>query len=229
VDRSAVWLLNQQADLKKQNDLTFEITPPTAEDAYMGWWVSVYSEKLLNSARASEQELQQITTPKVGGNQSADPSAWSAADIKLARGTAKNLITFTTKSGELIKDAKVVSVWDGVSLIWTKDASGGVVRLEDLPEDLRRQFGYDPEKTKAADKADAEKKANDQQRAQALANSYAQTSEPSQLYSSSYDPGSPGGESSGGGRVFVHGYTRSNGTYVHSYTRSAPHSGGSRR
>jgi hypothetical protein len=200
----------------------------------MGWWISVYSEKLLNSARASEQELQQITTPKTAGDQSVDPSAWSAADIKLARGAAKNLITFTTKSGELIKDATVVSVWDGVSLIWTKGASGGVVRLEDLPEDLRRQFGYDPEKTKAADTSAAEKKANDLQRAQALATSYTQTSEPSQLYSSSSDTGSYSGGSytggsSGGGRVFVHGYTRSNGTYVNSYSRSAPHSGGGRR
>jgi len=33
---------------------------------------------------------------------------------------------------------------------------------------------------------------------------------------------SSGGGSTGGGSVYVRGYTRSNGTYVHSYTRSAP-------
>lgn len=47
-----------------------------------------------------------------------------------------------------------------------------------------------------------------------------------------YDPGTAATTSSGGvrgGPVHVNGYYRSNGTYVHSYTRSAPSHGGGRR
>jgi hypothetical protein len=40
--------------------VTFEITPETAEDAYGGWWISVYSAKLLDEARATEEELKRI-------------------------------------------------------------------------------------------------------------------------------------------------------------------------
>lgn len=50
-------------------------------------------------------------------------------------------------------------------------------------------------------------------------------SRPSSSYaSSSYSsPSSSGGGGSGGDTVYVKGYYRSNGTYVHPYTRSAPH------
>ena len=77
----------------------------------------------------------------------------SAGGLALAASTSKPSITFTNKSGLLISDAEVVRTNDGVSLVWEKDggASGGVVRLEDLPEDLRVRFGYDPAKTAAAD------------------------------------------------------------------------------
>jgi hypothetical protein len=40
----------------------------------------------------------------------------------------------------------------------------------------------------------------------------------------SYSRSGTSGSSSGGGQVYVRGYYRSNGTYVHSYTRSYPHS-----
>jgi len=43
-----------------RDGLTFEITPETAEDAYGGWWISVYSTKLLDEARATEEELKRI-------------------------------------------------------------------------------------------------------------------------------------------------------------------------
>jgi hypothetical protein len=46
---------------KDREGLTFEVTPETAEDAYEGWWISVYDPKLLDEARASEEELKRIT------------------------------------------------------------------------------------------------------------------------------------------------------------------------
>src|SRR5262245_5298593 len=48
-DKAAVRGLDLAKDLAVFKDLTFEVTPPTAEDAYGGWWVSVYSEPALNS------------------------------------------------------------------------------------------------------------------------------------------------------------------------------------
>jgi hypothetical protein len=60
-DKAVVRALKPDKDLVVQKDLTFEITPPTAEDAYGGWWVSVYSEPALNSCRANDKELKAIT------------------------------------------------------------------------------------------------------------------------------------------------------------------------
>jgi hypothetical protein len=47
---------------KQSNGLTTEVTPPTAEDAYGGWWISVYDEKQLNASRASDPEVKAIST-----------------------------------------------------------------------------------------------------------------------------------------------------------------------
>jgi hypothetical protein len=94
----------------------------------------------------------------------------------------------------------------------------GMVKLADLPEDLRIRFGYDPAKAAAADELEAEKKAQWQQ--QVLAAQAAQNAQQSQdLPLTQFSGGSGSDYSSGGGSVYVHGYTRSNGTYVHGYYR----------
>ncbi len=41
--------------------LTFEVTPSTAEDAYGGWWISIFDAKLVEQQRATDKELPQIT------------------------------------------------------------------------------------------------------------------------------------------------------------------------
>lgn len=56
--------LNQK-DLTKKEATTFETTMPDESDAYGGWWVSVYDENLLATARASGEELLAITQPRV--------------------------------------------------------------------------------------------------------------------------------------------------------------------
>lgn len=83
----------------------------------------------------------------------------------LASPASKPTITFTNKSGLLISNAEVVRTNDGVSLVWEKEsgASGGVIRLEDLPEDLQVLFGYDPVKTAAADELVKQRSARWQQ------------------------------------------------------------------
>jgi hypothetical protein len=56
--------LKPEGDKKVRNGVTYEITPPTAEDAYGGWWISIYSEPLLDKARASDKEMAAITTSR---------------------------------------------------------------------------------------------------------------------------------------------------------------------
>lgn len=230
-DRDIVSRLDMGKDLKSRDGITFEITPPSAEDAYMGWWVSVYSERELNLARASDEELKNISVPKAEvakrTNRSEDPSAWSAQDLKFARPDATT-ITFTTRSGSIISNAQVKPYIEGVSLIWrVEGGSGGIVQLADLREELRARFGYDPGKAAAVEASDEAKRAHE---AQTLA---AQTAAPAPATSlqtedvqpaagyaaGGYSSSSGSRSSSGGGSVYVSGYYRNNGTYVHSYTR----------
>jgi len=53
-----------EGDKIERRGMTVETTPPTAEDAYGGWWVSVYYEHRLDQARASEKELTAITAAR---------------------------------------------------------------------------------------------------------------------------------------------------------------------
>src|SRR5262249_51369509 len=90
-DRSFLSSLKREKDLQKRDGLTFEITPETSEDAYGGWWVSVYDEKLLDSSRASDAELKAITLPTEEikkAPQVATPDDWGAGDLRYARPAA---------------------------------------------------------------------------------------------------------------------------------------------
>src|SRR5262245_59645983 len=60
-DAAALRSLNLKPGKTEHEGLTFEVTPETAEDAYEGWWISVYSPKLLDEARATEEELRKLT------------------------------------------------------------------------------------------------------------------------------------------------------------------------
>lgn len=132
-DAKAVRGLNREKAIVTRDGVTFEVTPPTADDAYGGWWVSIYDEKALDEARATPAEIAQITVPKTAKTAPANPSD-------------------TTASNDPVYD------WQS--------------------SDLKR-------------------------------------SRPSAVSSGS-----------GGGSVYVRGYQRKDGTYVRSYTRSAPGSGG---
>ena len=57
--------LKLSKDSKEVDGLTIEITPETDEDAFGGWWVSVYSTGKLNAARATEEELAAITEEQI--------------------------------------------------------------------------------------------------------------------------------------------------------------------
>lgn len=224
-DKEIIKSLNLEKDMKSRDGLTFEITPPTAEDAYMGWWVSVYSEQKLNLSRASDDEMAQLSVSKADAGRNKENPAWSPEELKQARASQgpPKTITFTDKSGTTLTNVQVVRVIDGVSLLWRDGASGGMVKLADLPQDLRTAFGYDAAKSAAANQAEEDRKAREWQ-AQVRAAQLAQQTQSAASDTSAYTGGGDYSYSpSTGGRVYVRGYIRSNGTYVNSYTRSAPH------
>lgn len=71
--------------------LTFEVTPSTAEDAYGGWWISIYDMKVVDQQRATDQELPHITVDRkeaVAGKQDkkqSDVMRWKDKEVKAAR------------------------------------------------------------------------------------------------------------------------------------------------
>ncbi len=139
--------LNRTKDSIVHGDLTYEVTPTTDEDAFGAWWVSVYSVKDLDAARASADELRTIAVPRVIVATPPPPAPKASA--------------FASSAATTPAEAHEANDWS--------------------PSDMARS------------------------RATA----------------------------GGGGSVYVRGYTRKDGTYVHSYTRSAPgsgsHGGGGRR
>jgi len=223
-DKEIVPLLNMGKDIKERSGFSFEITPPDAEDAYLGWWISVYSGGKLKRSRASENELSTISVSKTSKAEVEDGSPWSADEMKLAR-SQPDTITLVTSSGDTISNAVVVRVIDGAYLIWRDGASGGVLKLSALPEDIRTRFGYDASKASLVYAAD-EQKRRDEAQARILAAQSPQVQAPVASVSQPTDYGYGRSFStyapSSGGRVYVRGYTRRDGTYVQPYTRSAP-------
>lgn len=124
-DKKVVRQLNLDESLTNRDGLTFEIAPPTAVDSYGGWWISVYSSERMNLARASDDELRQISTPKADNNQSRDLSAWTPAELKLARPARPTTITVTTSFGTVVTNAEIVRVNEGVSLVWRNRLATG--------------------------------------------------------------------------------------------------------
>jgi hypothetical protein len=132
----------------------------------------------------------------------------------------RDTITFTNRDRIDITDADVRVCQEGGTLVWDNDkGSAGLVKLADLPDPTRTRYRYDPAKSEKSSAAKSQRKAQIQraiteQPAQALA-----TQQASVVRAQTTSDGGLNGDNMGGGRVFVHTYFHSNGTYVHSYTR----------
>ncbi|MGO8838016.1 MAG: hypothetical protein ACLQAH_04555 [Limisphaerales bacterium] len=103
-DRKAVRTLNwNQQDSQNNSGMTFQILQPGEMGSYGGWWVSVYNENALASARASEAELASLTQPRAvapqpmitATNAAAQPAAASSPPAP----AAAQPVTTTTDSG----------------------------------------------------------------------------------------------------------------------------------
>ena len=86
---------NLDEDKKRLGSIDYEITPPTAPDAYGAWWISAYDLTRLEAARFSDTELNEITVKRaevarVTAEQAERDAqqrlvaAWSAADLARA-------------------------------------------------------------------------------------------------------------------------------------------------
>jgi hypothetical protein len=58
-----LYSLGLQEGLTSSGDLTIEVTPTTAPDAYGAWWISLYNPKALAAARVSDAEYVKATLP----------------------------------------------------------------------------------------------------------------------------------------------------------------------
>lgn len=59
----ALYNLDFEGGKTQAGNLTFEVTPPTAEDAYGAWWISVFNEDELNAIRLSDSDYDALTVP----------------------------------------------------------------------------------------------------------------------------------------------------------------------
>ncbi|MBV8880347.1 MAG: hypothetical protein JO332_10305 [Planctomycetaceae bacterium] len=87
-DRNALMGMNLERSSLTRGSLTFEITPATAEDAYGGWWISIYDVRQIDQQRATPKELAQITVdraPQAATPVSSDLLRWREQEIKMAR------------------------------------------------------------------------------------------------------------------------------------------------
>ena len=59
----ALYGLKESGDEKTVGGLTFKVLPPSAPDAYGGWWLSVYEPKRLEGSRVSDAQYKKETLP----------------------------------------------------------------------------------------------------------------------------------------------------------------------
>lgn len=85
-NRQILRSLNPLKDVVVHGDLTLEITPPTAEDAYGAWWVALYFADRVEKARATPEQIAEISVraDQVSATE-ADPNNWNRDDMKYAR------------------------------------------------------------------------------------------------------------------------------------------------
>lgn len=92
--KEAVKSAKRNKDLVEIKEWTIEVSPPEGSDSYGGWWVSVYSEKVLDSQRASAQEMATLSVARSQLTNSADGSSgWSSQDLRFARPQATPVVT----------------------------------------------------------------------------------------------------------------------------------------
>ena len=115
IDAQMLRLLDRKQDLVVRKGLSIEITPETAEDAYGGWWVSVYDEEALEKVRASQKEIEQISVERVARQTRATPPKGKrlapepAPALASARSSDDDLLGWSLTDMEYSRPPKVLS------------------------------------------------------------------------------------------------------------------------
>lgn len=83
-------------------------------------------------------------------------------------------ITFTNKTGDVIRNAEVVRVQPDGLIYHFSGGGGGMVKFTNLPPAIRERFGYDPKKAAEAEAAERRRQAalNSEQTAQQQADNW---------------------------------------------------------
>jgi hypothetical protein len=92
-DREVVKALPMAGGKQQREGFTFEITPETAPDAYGGWWVTVWEDAAIEKARATQEEMDRITSTRKELEELAriakEEDAKRKADLKKAEAEAR--------------------------------------------------------------------------------------------------------------------------------------------
>lgn len=81
----ALYGLNLKGGKAVAGDLTFEVAPPTAPDAFGAWWISLYNLKDLNAIRLSDAEYAKLTKPAdevIDRSGRVIAKGWSKSDLE---------------------------------------------------------------------------------------------------------------------------------------------------
>lgn len=82
---AALYGLDLKKGIATAGDITFETTPPTDEDAFGAWWISLYDRKGLDAARLSEAKYAALTKPAdevIDRNGRVIAQGWTEKDVE---------------------------------------------------------------------------------------------------------------------------------------------------
>lgn len=89
----ALYAIDLNGGIHEAGDITIEITPKSAPDAYGAWWISLYNRKDLDSVRMDTADYERLTRPHadvVGRNGKIIASGWTKKDLQLSERMNEN-------------------------------------------------------------------------------------------------------------------------------------------
>ena len=146
--RDILKTLDRRRDLATSDGLTLKFTPPTDPDAYGGWWISAYFSNRLDTARASDKVLAEITVPKEAPTPA---SGWSDSDMMFAKTAALSAevkVASLTIGRDEYKNAFITKRNPAEATIY-HSTGVAVYPMERLGAGLQEQLGFDPKAAQA--------------------------------------------------------------------------------
>jgi hypothetical protein len=146
--RDILRTLDRRKDSATSDGLTLEFIPPGDADAYGGWWISAYYGARLDTARASDKDLAEITVPK---GAPTPASGWSDSDMMFAKTTALSTevkVASLTIGRDEYKNAYITKRNPAEATIY-HSTGVAVYPMEKLGAGLQEQLGFDPKAAQA--------------------------------------------------------------------------------